>query len=680
MKKTSVFLLSLLSLFVSCNTTTSSEISSTHRQEETESKTRVILLAGGDNCLGYSYSYHLQDFNMDISDQKMQEYRDGYDNVKILYKNMLSTHVVNRENENFENVRLGLGKVANESFSDGIIGPELGIAEYLTNYYCNDNIYILKFAGASSSTLRLEWNPNGGIYYQKMIDFFDQGLRKISEITSEFEISSFCFIQGESDSKYFSDTYDKYLKMFVNSVKEKYYDYSPSNGMSFIDSGISQYYLNHRVINSIKKDVADSDGRNYYIDPIASDIHNDKDNMDRKHYDAMGMLKLGNIFGRKIKESIEDKNYNVEKDFTSDNLINYNCEFGDYKLSSLSNGEFAHSQWKFTRTNETLDIHVQVEDKYIYEEDGIKVRISSLYDGEGLAYGTYEVNAYHDGQIIVNKYNGYDFVSDDLEVVCKNRYIDNQDKIGYQLSLTIYLNNIDICFAFALVNSNEDYINTKVYDKLKTDFNKSKTFMEINNNILSFGKHVKNGNQFGDAYLFERNGTWDLSKDNGIDNEVILTYPNSDSKIFMYNNDSSKLSVDMKFTALSVANYDYYPKFGIKITSVNGNAVAFYVDAWGDGINMYGCQLGYVTYTNDINNADYTLIDAFVGTNSVAYQNNNYIKLGIIRDNDYYKFTCNDEVVLEMFDPINSGKLPAYMGVFSFNTQIKVKEYNLINL
>ena len=168
--------------------------------------------------------------------------------------------------------------------------------------------------------------------------------------------------------------------------------------------------------------------------------------------------------------------------------------------------------------------------------------------------------------------------------------------------------------------------------------------MQIKNNTLSYGKGVENGNQFGDAYLFERTGTWDISKDNGVDNEISLSIPNYDSKIFMYNESSSRLSASMKFTALRVANYDYYPKFGIKITSINGNGIAFFVDAWGDSVNMFGYQLGYVTYTNDINNDDYTFIDAFVGESSISYLAGNYIQLGIIREDDNYKFIALEDI------------------------------------
>lgn len=679
MKKTLLFFVSIFALLTSCSTP---EVSLVEKENQTEKKTKVILLAGGDNCLGYSYSYHLQDHNMDVSDLKMQEYRDGYSNVKILYKNMLSSHVVNQEIGDFENVRLGQGKVANEKFKDGIIGPELGIAEYLTNYYINEDVYILKFAGASSSTLHLEWNPDGGVYYQKMIEFFDNGLNKISNLVDDFEISAFCFMQGESDSRYFSNTYDNNLKKFVNSVKEKYYNYAPSNGMAFIDAGISRYYLNHLVINEIKSSLADSDGRNYYIDTIAAGIHNDKDNMDRKHYDAMGMLKLGNIFGRKIKESIEEKNYNTSLDYEGD-VTNYNKNYGDYKISCISNGEYAYSQWNFTRGEKELNINVQVEDKYIYDEDGVEIRLSDYYDGEGLSYGTYSIQAFHNGDVLLYKHNGNEFaVCSELDIICKNRYIQEDNELkGYQLNISIGFSKKELGIAFSLINNNDFYINKKDYQLLKTQFNSTRTYMQLNNNILSSSPYLIDGKEFGEAYLFNRTGTWDLSKDNGEDKKIILTKPNYDSKIYLYNESSSALSVEMEFTATKVVNYDYFPKFGIKVTSINGNGIAFYVDAWGNGMYMFGRQLGYVTYTGDINNNNYTLIEnAFVGDKPEAYQNGNTIKLGITRNQDVYEFYCNEQLVLELFDPISSGKLPAYMGVWSCNAGIEVTNYNLTTI
>ena len=135
--------------------------------------------------------------------------------------------------------------------------------------------------------------------------------------------------------------------------------------------------------------------------------------------------------------------------------------------------------------------------------------------------------------------------------------------------------------------------------------------------------------------------------------------------------------VEMEITATEVNNNDWWPKFGIKLTTENGSGIFYYVDAWGNGSAMYGINIGYVTYTAGVLNYDWVDLGAAL-SNSEEYQNNNSVKMAVLREIDVYKLYINDNLVATLNDPCDIGATKAYFGVASYNTSMIVKNYRLL--
>ena len=189
MKKFALLFIPLL--LVGCSKNPSANSIVDEKQEDKIS--HVILLAGGENCLGYSYSYHLEELD-GVSDEKFNEYKKGYENVKISFKNMLNSGLIHKEQTSFVKTRIGQGKAAEEGIQYGCLGPEVGIAEYLSNVKPNDTYYIIKFAGGGESSFVYQWNSSHGTYFTKMTEFFDNQLNKLKASGVDFDVSSFMFV------------------------------------------------------------------------------------------------------------------------------------------------------------------------------------------------------------------------------------------------------------------------------------------------------------------------------------------------------------------------------------------------------------------------------------------------------------------------------------------------------
>ncbi|MDR2828845.1 MAG: hypothetical protein LBV51_05440 [Acholeplasmatales bacterium] len=275
------------------------------KQVKEEEKAQVIVLAGGENMVGYSYSYHLyeQDPRTKVKKEKYEEFKNGYDNVKILYKNMTSTSSVNNHSDVFINAKIGLGKYADENYLEGCFGPELGLAELLSYYYPTKTTYIIKYSGSGHASLLDEYKPQTGLYYKGLVDLVNTGLEMLDAQNVKYEISALCFAQGEWDAYNQNTVYMQALSNFVSSFRSLYSDKASSKGIAFIDSGVSAFYTDYKVINNIKYQYSLLESDNYYIDTIKENLTYNLDSTDRKHWDSYSTLLLGKYFGQKILEA-----------------------------------------------------------------------------------------------------------------------------------------------------------------------------------------------------------------------------------------------------------------------------------------------------------------------------------------------------------------------------------------
>ncbi len=284
---------------------TEPEATETDPEEENVKTKRVIVISGQSNAVGHSAQKYLPDRAGKISAERVNEMKKGYENIKIYYSNNpFQTYPT--ANTGFAPVTFGCG-VKNSSAVT--FGPEVGLAEYLNKTYPGEEFYIVK-AASGATALFETWNPNykeKDSLYAQMLTFVEDALGKLKEEGTKTEIIAFCWMQGESDVSrggdfYKSDPgYQKYKDLFgqlVDGFAEKFRDYLPKNGLAVIEPGISTYWNGGNRMNSAKEEFAAERENTYYFS--TSDLTWNLDNTDYAHFDAAGMVTLGNRFGERI--------------------------------------------------------------------------------------------------------------------------------------------------------------------------------------------------------------------------------------------------------------------------------------------------------------------------------------------------------------------------------------------
>ena len=276
---------------------------------------RVIILAGQSNAVGQSFAYHLDG-------ETFKKYANGFDNIKIYYSNNpYSTSGTKNVSSDFVSVTLGQGKATDESYAGGCMGPEAGIAEYLSETYPGEKFFIIKDA-TGGTTLHDRWySPSSCEYlsremqdnslYTHLISWVDSGIELLKEDGYYPEIFTLAWMQGENDSLNYYGDYTYLFRNFINDLTEDWYEknYLAENGLAVIQGGITDYWTNFEATNRIKELYAETHSKGYFIDVANSDwVSYSADNTDYAHHDAASMARLGQEFGKMIAAAWEDRN------------------------------------------------------------------------------------------------------------------------------------------------------------------------------------------------------------------------------------------------------------------------------------------------------------------------------------------------------------------------------------
>ena len=644
-------------------------------------KNKVILLAGEDDCIGYSYAKKLQDNDLEtnVTPQKYQEYLTGYNNVFINYRNLLKPNLINSQSNGFVPVKFGNGFIDSNPTTGVTFGPELGMAEYFHLMYKEQNTYIIKFGGTTTRGLNGRWTYQTGSYYQSMIEFFDSSIKELVNDGINFEIVSFCLLEGESDAFSGYDQYSKNLPLVVGSVLERYNEYASNNGMSFINLSTSNYYINYWRIDETKESFAETDERYHYIDTLDLGLTRSQDGLNRRYYDAKSELKLGNIIAKKIVE-LTDYKLEITSNELEENAFGTQDYFFKYgtKLNCLADGNVAESLWDISSEGNKIKVNVQVKDDFVTEGDGIELSVTSAERSKEFVDDSLNIEIHLNGRSVFRCKDGVFKETASLNINPEIRLIKQGENVkGYNVSFELESPFKKSAFSLSLTNKNNS-INRSVYSELSTDENKPYTYMSLENGQLLASKYTQYGQSFGNAGNLIAKDVWCLDYDNGTtDSFIYMTSSTPDNEIYLYKSNDINLYVEMDLTATEVHNNDLWPKFGIKMTTEDGSGLFFYVDAWGNGSSMYGVNLGYVTYKTGALNYDWTDLGPFL-TNANEYQNASSVKLAILREVDVYKFYCNDYLIATLKDPCKIGATKAYFGVASYNTSMIVKNYRLL--
>lgn len=259
-----------------------------------EGKTvRVVLLGGQSNASGCSRDDYLQKY---VSEEKYEEYKNGYDNV---YINYLSGA---KMSNGFVKCATLQGEV------EGCFGPELGIAEKLHEAYPDETIFIIKCAWGGTNLYEQWLSPSSkgktGDLYKQFVEFVNTSIDYLESKNYNVKIEAMCWMQGESDS--FSteqgENYEIRLTNFISDIRREFKQYASNNGIAFVDAYIADnpaLWIYCDLVNASKKAVADSSKINVVIDTIAHGLTCDREPEgvpDIAHYDSMSGIKLGNLF------------------------------------------------------------------------------------------------------------------------------------------------------------------------------------------------------------------------------------------------------------------------------------------------------------------------------------------------------------------------------------------------
>ena len=214
----------------------------------------------------------------------------------------------NNGNESSEFVNVALGQGA----SSDLFGPEIGLAEYLSENFPDEKFYIIKYA-KGGSVLETQWynakEEGVGTLLLGMTEFVQTGLKKLKEQGLDPKIIGLVWNQGESDAIHIPQAARYYanLEGLADYVRTTFADYASVKGISFFDAAISNtVWPAYMTVNMQKKAFSETSPINFYIDIFKyPEIVRFEENFDVAHYDAIGMLRLGQLYGEQISKILK---------------------------------------------------------------------------------------------------------------------------------------------------------------------------------------------------------------------------------------------------------------------------------------------------------------------------------------------------------------------------------------
>ena len=273
-------------------------------------KAKIVILAGQSNAVGVGRVEYLP---CHFDEDKVAEYKRGYDDVKI---NFYSHDVISN----------GFVGTGTQSSLAGFfaVGPELSMAEYFSNNYPDENIFIVKCA-VGSTNLYDEWcspstkpiysyeeTKDCSIYskritgwcYNNLVALLWESIRILEGDGYAPEIVGFCWMQGESDSGD-EEKVSKYIGGYKNlllDLKSEFDGYFSKN-CTFVDAGISEIWTDYKRINEMKRKFAEDEPNCIFIDTIKEGLTTKNEphgKPDIYHYDIDSVIKLGHLFAQNV--------------------------------------------------------------------------------------------------------------------------------------------------------------------------------------------------------------------------------------------------------------------------------------------------------------------------------------------------------------------------------------------
>ena len=265
-------------------------------------RVKVILLLGQSNATGCSLTSYLQ---QSVTEAEFAEFEQGYDSVRIHFS---MDDMKYNSSGAFVPVDLNCGA------GTGYFGPEVGMAQVLSQAYPDELVLILKFT-MSGYSLHHHWLCAGqrGSIYEAFLAFAQSSMNYLTSKNYDARIGAICWMQGESDTTdYKASHYFDNQVAFVSYLRQDLSTWAEDGGICFIDAGISSSpYCEpaYPAINEAKLRFSELSSLNYYfstIDAGFTTLYEPEANPDLGHYDAKWELELGRMFGGLILQAYEE--------------------------------------------------------------------------------------------------------------------------------------------------------------------------------------------------------------------------------------------------------------------------------------------------------------------------------------------------------------------------------------
>ena len=285
-----------------------------------KTNSRIIVMAGQSNAQGVGHFPYLEE---SLTAEKVQEIRDGYNNV------LICGHNAGTDTYKFRKV------YADEKYdtaaTPGTFGFEVSLADRLSKVFPDETTYIVKVAYGGTS-LNHDWiSPSGrdaapaseldngfprGWLWDKLDEHLHNAINIISDTTNTVPmVEAFMWMQGESDA-----TLESTTSLYLSSFNALMHDFETtfkdniSSKYAVYDGAISEtsVWQYSKQMNAIKRSRVDE--RNFYIDTnarITTCFEPYGYVTDNAHYDAACYIDLGHMFADAyLTHTLEGYTYN----------------------------------------------------------------------------------------------------------------------------------------------------------------------------------------------------------------------------------------------------------------------------------------------------------------------------------------------------------------------------------
>ena len=274
-------------------------------------KAKIILLTGQSNAVGVGHCQYLPRY---FSEEKIAEYMRGYENIPINY------YSHDKHSGGFVKTGLNCTELTKDTF-----GPEVGIAEVLTEKYPDEQYFIVKCAYGGTSLWHDWLSPTGGEEYDaqshddmanpahyrtcgwcynEMCKVLCESIALLEQAGYEPEIVAWCWMQGEADASEEQHVphYERRYVALLADLRQGFAKYF-ADDCTFVDAGISEIWPFYVQLNDIKRAYAEKTPSSYYIDTISAGLTTlgePEPEPDLYHYNAGSTIKLGHLFAEYI--------------------------------------------------------------------------------------------------------------------------------------------------------------------------------------------------------------------------------------------------------------------------------------------------------------------------------------------------------------------------------------------